>query len=100
VNLTVGISSRNIRRSPSILKQKPLNLENNHYDPTRHPIPNLKTTNPRQMATRSNPSQCHPKRYHHSTNNPRENLPLRGLPITISEDFDDPMPELWEALTE
>jgi hypothetical protein len=26
--------------------------------------------------------------------------PLRGLPITISEDFDDPMPELWEALTE
>ena len=26
--------------------------------------------------------------------------PLRGLPITISEDFNDPMPELWEALTE
>jgi hypothetical protein len=26
--------------------------------------------------------------------------PLRGLPITISQDFDDPMPELWEALTE
>jgi hypothetical protein len=26
--------------------------------------------------------------------------PLRDLPITISEDFDDPMPELWEALTE
>ena len=26
--------------------------------------------------------------------------PLRGLPITISEDFDDPLPELWEALAE
>ncbi|WP_024546993.1 hypothetical protein [Picosynechococcus sp. NKBG15041c] len=26
--------------------------------------------------------------------------PLRGLPITISENFDDPMPELWEALAE
>jgi hypothetical protein len=26
--------------------------------------------------------------------------PLRGLPISISEDCDDPMPELWEALTE
>lgn len=25
--------------------------------------------------------------------------PLRGLPITISEDFDDPLPELWEAMT-
>ena len=26
--------------------------------------------------------------------------PLRGLPITISEDFDDPLPELWEALAD
>lgn len=26
--------------------------------------------------------------------------PLRGLPITISDDFDEPMPELWEALEE
>ena len=24
--------------------------------------------------------------------------PLRGLPVAISEDFDEPMPELWEAL--
>ncbi len=31
---------------------------------------------------------------------PEKTYPLRGLPITISEDFDDPMPELWEALTE
>ncbi len=30
----------------------------------------------------------------------QKNYPLRGLPITISEDFDEPMPELWEALTE
>ena len=26
--------------------------------------------------------------------------PLRGLPITISDDFDEPMPELWESLAE
>ena len=26
--------------------------------------------------------------------------PLRGLPITISDDFDEPMPELWEAIAE
>ena len=26
--------------------------------------------------------------------------PLRGLPITISDDFDEPMPEMWEALGE
>ncbi len=26
--------------------------------------------------------------------------PLRGLPITISDDFDEPMQELWEALAE
>jgi antitoxin (DNA-binding transcriptional repressor) of toxin-antitoxin stability system len=28
------------------------------------------------------------------------NYPLRGVPIYISEDFDEPMPELWEALGE
>ena len=26
--------------------------------------------------------------------------PLRGMPITIAADFDEPMPELWEALGE
>ncbi|MBE8997616.1 MULTISPECIES: type II toxin-antitoxin system Phd/YefM family antitoxin [unclassified Nostoc] len=26
--------------------------------------------------------------------------PLRGLPIGIAEDFDESMPELWEALGE
>ena len=26
--------------------------------------------------------------------------PLRGLPIAIDDDFDEPMPELWEALAE
>jgi prevent-host-death family protein len=29
-----------------------------------------------------------------------QHYPLRGMPITISEDFDEPMPELWEALGE
>lgn len=28
------------------------------------------------------------------------NYPLRGMPIIISEDFDEPMPELWSALGE
>jgi len=31
---------------------------------------------------------------------PEKIYPLRGLPITISDDFDEPMPELWEALAE
>jgi hypothetical protein len=31
---------------------------------------------------------------------PKKTYPLRGLPITISDDFDEPMPELWEALAE
>jgi hypothetical protein len=26
------------------------------------------------------------------------NYPLRGLPLIIAEDFDEPVPELWEAL--
>jgi hypothetical protein len=26
--------------------------------------------------------------------------PLRGLPITLSEDFDEPMPDLWDALVQ
>ena len=29
-----------------------------------------------------------------------QHYPLRGMPITISADFDEPMPELWEALGE
>ena len=28
------------------------------------------------------------------------NYPLRGIPITISENFDEAMPELWDALGE
>jgi hypothetical protein len=26
--------------------------------------------------------------------------PLRGLPIVIAADFDEPMPELWESLSQ
>jgi antitoxin (DNA-binding transcriptional repressor) of toxin-antitoxin stability system len=29
-----------------------------------------------------------------------KHYPLRGMPITIAADFDEPMPELWEALGE
>lgn len=29
-----------------------------------------------------------------------KNYPLRGKPITIANDFDEPLPELWEALAE
>jgi antitoxin (DNA-binding transcriptional repressor) of toxin-antitoxin stability system len=29
-----------------------------------------------------------------------DNYPLRGMPITISEDFDEAMPELWDALSQ
>ena len=32
--------------------------------------------------------------------NATQHYPLRGMPIRISEDFDEPMPELWEALDE
>jgi hypothetical protein len=28
------------------------------------------------------------------------NYPLRGLPLVVAEDFDEPMPELWEALSQ
>ncbi|MGL5807370.1 MAG: type II toxin-antitoxin system Phd/YefM family antitoxin [Xenococcaceae cyanobacterium] len=31
---------------------------------------------------------------------PVGHYPLRGMPITIADDFDEPMPELWEALGE
>lgn len=26
--------------------------------------------------------------------------PLRGIPIHIADDFDEPLPELWEAMNE
>ncbi|MEB3343253.1 type II toxin-antitoxin system Phd/YefM family antitoxin [Okeania sp.] len=29
---------------------------------------------------------------------PTKNYPLRGMPIKIAADFDEPMPELWDAL--
>jgi antitoxin (DNA-binding transcriptional repressor) of toxin-antitoxin stability system len=29
-----------------------------------------------------------------------KHYPLRGMPMTIAEDFDEPMPELWDALGE
>lgn len=35
-----------------------------------------------------------------STETPTHHYPLRGLPIVIAEDFDEPMPELWRALGE
>ena len=35
-----------------------------------------------------------------SETTPEKTYPLRGLPITISDDFDEPMPEMWEALEE
>ncbi|MBJ7898401.1 MAG: hypothetical protein GC158_00450 [Cyanobacteria bacterium RI_101] len=31
--------------------------------------------------------------------NEAKTYPLRGLPVMISEDFDDPMPDLWDALS-
>ena len=34
------------------------------------------------------------------TTTSEKTYPLRGLPITISDDFDEPMSELWEALGE
>ncbi|MEM1393779.1 MAG: type II toxin-antitoxin system prevent-host-death family antitoxin [Cyanobacteria bacterium P01_H01_bin.150] len=30
----------------------------------------------------------------------KSNYPLRGMPIEIATDFDEPMPELWETLSE
>jgi prevent-host-death family protein len=30
----------------------------------------------------------------------KHNYPLRGMPVAIASDFDEPMPELWEALEE
>ncbi len=30
----------------------------------------------------------------------KTNYPLRGMPIEIADDFDEPMPELWECLSE
>ncbi|MEB3356431.1 MAG: hypothetical protein VKK04_06870 [Synechococcales bacterium] len=34
------------------------------------------------------------------TSSSSSNYPLRGLPLEIAEDFDEPMPELWEALSQ
>jgi hypothetical protein len=35
-----------------------------------------------------------------SESTPKKTYPLRGLSVTISDDFDEPMPELWETLAE
>jgi prevent-host-death family protein len=31
---------------------------------------------------------------------PKKNYPLRGMPIKIAADFDESMPELWDAFGE
>ena len=36
----------------------------------------------------------------HAQPNSKTNYPLRGMPIEIATDFDEPMPELWETLSE
>lgn len=28
----------------------------------------------------------------------QKHYPLRGMPLVIAEDFDEPMPDLWDAL--
>ncbi|NJL83193.1 MAG: type II toxin-antitoxin system Phd/YefM family antitoxin [Chloroflexaceae bacterium] len=35
-----------------------------------------------------------------TTTSPQSHYPLRGKPITIAGDFDEPMPDLWDALAE
>ncbi|MEB3885216.1 hypothetical protein [Lyngbya sp. CCY1209] len=35
-----------------------------------------------------------------TTQKPEKKYPLLGLPIALDDDFDEPMPELWEALEE
>ncbi|MGG6270031.1 hypothetical protein ACQ4M3_32070 [Leptolyngbya sp. AN03gr2] len=42
-------------------------------------------------------SQNSPKAIHSSES---VSYPLRGLPIVVAEDFDEPMPELWESLSQ
>ena len=40
-----------------------------------------------------------PKAAAHENGQPSDSVyPLRGLPLIISDDFDEPMSELWEAL--
>ena len=34
------------------------------------------------------------------TNKQSEHYPLRGLPLQVSADFDEPITELWDALAE
>jgi prevent-host-death family protein len=34
------------------------------------------------------------------SDSPKKHYPLRGMPITIAADFDEPMSELWDALGE
>ncbi|WYL94492.1 MAG: type II toxin-antitoxin system Phd/YefM family antitoxin [Gloeotrichia echinulata IR180] len=34
------------------------------------------------------------------TTHTTKHYPLRGTPIIIARDFDEPMPELWQALAE
>ena len=42
---------------------------------------------------------CQEKKTQHVTRTIEEKQHLlRGIPLTIPDDFDDPMPELWDAL--
>ncbi|WP_341737434.1 hypothetical protein [Microcoleus sp. CAWBG640] len=30
----------------------------------------------------------------------QKHYPLRGMPLVIAEDFDEPMPDLWDAISQ
>ncbi len=49
------------------------------------------------ITRRGKPRACLMPYEHHDHRETR--YPLRGLPITVSDDFDEPLPELWEVLS-
>lgn len=54
---------------------------------TREPVVVMRYGSPMAMIVPVRPSETAQTRY-----------PLRGQPVTLSDDFDTPMPELWSAL--
>lgn len=48
-------------------------------------------------ANQFSPSVVHPSLQTGDAES-RKHYPLRGLPLIIAEDFDAPMPDLWDAL--
>lgn len=85
----------------SPLKQELLNtIANAPDDAIGETLQFLKTVLKRSTETEQSQKYIVEIHYNAIESSNPHHYPLRGMPLTISDDFDEAMPELWDAFGE